>query len=127
MAKATQATPGLADDSAVRLAGRLIEEQVVVLDNTLERLASNKGNAAARAAATAAAAASMMSVSLALNHVLSRVDSLTPQLLTVINNGLFQYIQKLLMILPDVNAQGLTVTLTTSMPPAATLTLNIQP
>ena len=127
MEKATQATPGLAEDSAVRLAARLIEEQVVALDNALERLAGNKGDAASRSAATAAATASMMSISLALNHVLSRIDSITPQLLTVINNGLYQYIQKLLLILPDVNAQGLTVTLTTSIPPAATLSLSIQP
>lgn len=127
MAKATQATPGLRDDEAVRLVGRLLEEQVVVLDNAIERVNGKGGDAAARAAATAAATASMMSISLALNHVLSRVNELSPQLLTVINNGLFQYVQKLLLLLPDLNTQGLHVSLTTSMPPAATLTLNIQP
>lgn len=127
MAKATQATPGLRDDEAVRLVGRLLEEQVVVLDNVLERLAGKTGDTAARTSAAAAATASIMSVSLSLNHVLARVDSVSPQLLTVVNNGLFQYVQKLLVLLPDLNTQGLSVTLTTSMPPAATLSLTIQP
>ncbi|MCX6024273.1 MAG: hypothetical protein NTZ05_21600 [Chloroflexi bacterium] len=130
MPKQTMATPGLGDNDAVRLVARLIEEQVVTLDNALERLqgkAPTTAEPVERATAGAAATASMMSLSLAINHVLSRIDALTPQLLNVINNGLYQYVQKLLQLLPYINAQGISVTLTTSIPPVATLALSIQP
>jgi hypothetical protein len=126
---AAQITPGLTDENAIRLVGRLLEEQVVVLDNAQARIEA-KGAAlddATRASATAAATASMMSVSLAVNHVVERVESISPQLLNVINNGIYQYVQKLMVLLPYLNAQQLTVTLTTSMPPAATLSLTIRP
>src|SRR5207253_2258610 len=76
VAKATQLTPGLADAEAVRLVARLIEEQVVVLDTTMAQLEARgtEVDRIARASATAAVAASLMSVSLAVNHVVSRMD-----------------------------------------------------
>lgn len=120
----------LPEAEAVYLIQRLVEEQVVTLDNLYERLEGRDPaslSVAERSQATAAVTASFMAVSLAINHVSAQVDYFGPTLINAISTALYQYVQKVLLLLPSLRLRGMEVSFTASAPPAATLRLMLEP
>ncbi|MBI4498430.1 MAG: hypothetical protein HY689_11080 [Chloroflexi bacterium] len=120
----------LPEAEAVYLIQRLVEEQIVTLDNLYERLEGRDPatlTVQERTQATAAVTASLMAVSLAVNHVSGQVDYFGPSLINTISNALYQYVQKVLLLLPALRLRGMEVSFTASAPPAASLTLSLEP
>lgn len=123
-----QAAGKLPEAEAVYLIQRLVEEQVVTLDNLYERLDGRSADDLTRSErlnATATVAGSMMAVSLAVNHVSAQVDCVGPSITNAISTALYQYVQKVLMLLPSLDVKGFDVSFTASAPPAATLRLTL--
>ena len=124
-----QANGKLPEAEAVYLIQRLVEEQVVTLDNLCDRFEGREPatlTTAERMEATAAVTASLMAVSLAVNHVSAQVDYFGPALINTISTALYQYVQKVLVLLPALRLRGMEVSFTASAPPAATLTLSLE-
>ena len=120
----------LPEAEAVYLIGRLVEEQVVTLDNVYERFEGRDPSSlttAEHAEAAAAVTASLMAVSMAVNHITGQVDYFGPALINAISTALYQYVQKVLLLLPSLRLRSMEVSFTASAPPAATLTLRLEP